>query len=114
MGEWKPCKVFTFVNDDFCVLIPTLQSDVKEVIVDMCSRFDASESFRRATGDEVLALAAGNGCEEGVSAASVASVFDSEGWIAFNPTNIPTEREVHAQADGESVYRALFRKTNKQ
>ncbi len=86
-----------------------LLSGVREVRVDLCARVGWSAGLRRATGDEVSALARSNGCEEPAGARD-AAVFDAEGWIALNPTTIPTEREVHAQADGESVYRALFRK----
>ena len=37
-------------------------------------------------------------------------VMDDEGFVAINPTAVPTEREVHSSADGERVYRSLFRK----
>ena len=45
-----------------------------------------------------------------MNASAAAHVFNKEGWITFNPSGMPTEREVHATADGEEVYRALFRK----
>lgn len=58
-----------------------IQSDVKEVAVEMCERFSSHPSFQRQ-GD-------GN-------------------WLAENPLPVPTEREIATLKRGEPVYRALF------
>ncbi len=60
-----------------------LQSDVEEVAVEMCSRFQAHPTFQRQ-GEEI--------------------------WLATNPMPVPTERELYTIAHGEPVYRALFQK----
>ena len=84
-----------------------LQSDVREVLADMRSRFEESPAFVLATADQVSDFAARNQVESPPRA----SIFDSEsGSITFNPTGVPTEREVHASADGERMHRSLFRK----
>jgi tRNA (guanine-N7-)-methyltransferase len=95
-----------------------LQSDILEVAQDMCKRFDQSASFRRATQEEILELAQRNynnsqhkSEEPEQNHDDASSDFNQEGWITFNPSGMPTEREVHATADGEEVYRALFRKS---
>jgi tRNA (guanine-N7-)-methyltransferase len=59
-----------------------LQSDVEEVEVDMCDRFQAHPSFIRT---------------------------DSE-WLPENPFPVPTEREQFTLDKGEPVYRAIFLK----
>ena len=94
-----------------------LQSDVHEVIVDMRKRFEQrTDCFRLATAEEVLELAKENDVfsseEEGSEGESLHAekVYNEEGWIRFNPTGIPTEREVHASAEGGDVYRCIFRK----
>lgn len=57
-----------------------LQSDVEEVAVEMCDRFEAHQAFQR----------------QGV------------GWLTQNPLSIPTERENYTLVRGEPVYRAMF------
>jgi tRNA (guanine-N7-)-methyltransferase len=57
-----------------------LQSDVEEVAVEMCDRFDEHPAFVRT----------------------------EETWLADNPLGVPTEREVATYNKGEPVYRAMF------
>jgi tRNA (guanine-N7-)-methyltransferase len=57
-----------------------LQSDVEEVAVEMCARFQAHPAFQRQGTD----------------------------WLATNPLPVPTERELHTQSLGEPVYRTVF------
>ena len=89
-----------------------LQSDVHEVILDMHNRFKDSDAFRLATSQEVFDLASRNSvamdAEEESSFDTL--LLDTDSWIKVNPTGIPTEREVHAQSDGEDVYRSVFRR----
>ena len=33
---------------------------------------------------------------------------DSEGWLLQSPLGVSTEREIHAVANGGSIYRSLF------
>lgn len=58
-----------------------LQSDVEEVAVEMCDRFEAHPTFQRQ----------GNGT-----------------WLSTNPLPVATERELYTISHGEPVYRALF------
>lgn len=58
-----------------------LQSDMEFVAVEMCDRFMENPHFQRiGTGE----------------------------WLAENPLQVPTEREISTQSKGEPVYRALF------
>jgi tRNA (guanine-N7-)-methyltransferase len=57
-----------------------LQSDVREMAMEMCDRFQAHPSFIRQT----------------------------ESWLEANPLPIATEREQLTLEKGEPVYRALF------
>jgi tRNA (guanine-N7-)-methyltransferase len=57
-----------------------LQSDVQEVVVDMCDRFEVHPAFVRQHPD----------------------------WFPSNPMPLPTERETLTLERGEPVYRALF------
>jgi tRNA (guanine-N7-)-methyltransferase len=59
-----------------------LQSDVEDVEVDMCDRFQAHPAFVRT---ELT-------------------------WLATNPFPVPTEREQFTLDKGEPVYRAVFEK----
>jgi len=59
-----------------------LQSDVEEVEVDMCDRFQAHPSFTRTDSN----------------------------WLATNPFPVPTEREQFTLDKGQPVYRAVFEK----
>ncbi len=57
-----------------------LQSDIEAVAVEMCDRFEAHSAFQR----------------QGIE------------WLATNPLQVPTEREISTVSRGEPVYRALF------
>jgi tRNA (guanine-N7-)-methyltransferase len=57
-----------------------LQSDIEAVAVEMCDRFEAHCAFQR----------------QGIE------------WLATNPLQVPTEREISTVSRGEPVYRALF------
>jgi len=57
-----------------------LQSDVKFVAVEMCGRFEQSSAFHR----------------------------ESKEWLAENPLNVATERELFTLEKNQPVYRALF------
>jgi tRNA (guanine-N7-)-methyltransferase len=57
-----------------------LQSDVEEVAIDMCDRFQAHPGFTRT---------------------------DSQ-WLPINPLPVATERELFTLDKGEPVYRAVF------
>jgi tRNA (guanine-N7-)-methyltransferase len=36
---------------------------------------------------------------------------DSEGWLQHNPMGIRTEREIHAELEGATIYRRMYQKT---
>jgi tRNA (guanine-N7-)-methyltransferase len=57
-----------------------VQSDVEEVEVDMCDRFQAHPGFDRTDSN----------------------------WLEANPLPVPTERELFTLEKGEPVYRAVF------
>jgi tRNA (guanine-N7-)-methyltransferase len=57
-----------------------LQSDVEEVEVDMCDRFQSHPAFTRSDPN----------------------------WLPTNPLPVATERELFTLAKGEPVYRAVF------
>ncbi|MCL1466319.1 tRNA (guanosine(46)-N7)-methyltransferase TrmB [Argonema galeatum] len=60
-----------------------IQSDVKQVAIEMCDRFHSHSSFQRTSSE----------------------------WLTTNPLPVPTERERFTEAKGEPVYRALFEKS---
>jgi tRNA (guanine-N7-)-methyltransferase len=35
---------------------------------------------------------------------------DNEGWLLDNPMGIRTEREIHAELEGETIYRRMYQK----
>jgi tRNA (guanine-N7-)-methyltransferase len=76
---------FDLVEELATYLVPGgtvfLQSDVKEVEVEMCDRFQEHSSFIRQ---------------------------GSEQWLDKNPLPVPTEREQSTLLRGEPVYRAVF------
>ncbi len=67
-----------------------LQSDVKDVEIEMCDRFQEHPGFVRQ--DSV--------CQDSVRQASE--------WLEVNPLDVPTEREQSTLLRGEPVYRAVF------
>lgn len=90
------------------LFVPRGQSDVREVLVDMRTRFERSTGFEHCEEEEIERMALESGALVGEKGA--VRVMDDEGFVAINPTAVPTEREVHSSADGERVYRSLFRK----
>ena len=36
---------------------------------------------------------------------------DTEGWLLDNPMGIRTEREIHAESEGATIYRRMYQKT---
>ena len=90
------------------LFVPRGQSDVREVLVDMRTRFERSAGFEHCEEAEIERMALESGALVGEKGA--VRVMDDEGFVAINPTAVPTEREVHSSADGERVYRSLFRK----
>ncbi|KAG8051713.1 hypothetical protein GUJ93_ZPchr0001g29595 [Zizania palustris] len=71
-----------------------LQSDVFEVAVDMRERFDGYS--------DVL---------EHVDFIDKDLRCDNEGWLLDNPMGIRTEREIHAELEGATIYRRMYQKT---
>ncbi|BBN04841.1 tRNA (guanine-N7-)-methyltransferase [Marchantia polymorpha subsp. ruderalis] len=65
-----------------------IQSDVKEVAIDMRKQFD-----------EHLGL---------TLVRSSSAPCDSEGWVVDNPLGLPSEREVHVLTQGGRIYRTLY------
>jgi len=74
----------------------------------MRTRFERSAGFEHCEEEEIERMALESGALVGEKGA--VRVMDDEGFVAINPTAVPTEREVHSSADGERVYRSLFRK----
>ncbi|XP_015693927.2 tRNA (guanine-N(7)-)-methyltransferase [Oryza brachyantha] len=71
-----------------------LQSDVLEVAADMRERFDGySDVF------------------EHVDCIDKDLRCDNEGWLLDNPMGIRTEREIHAELEGATIYRRMYQKT---
>ncbi|KAH8935909.1 hypothetical protein BDL97_17G055300 [Sphagnum fallax] len=69
-----------------------LQSDVREVAVDMRDQFDVNTTvFTRVHTKN-------------------SADCDQEGWLLENPLGVATEREIHALAQGGRLYRLLFRR----
>ncbi|KAJ3681291.1 hypothetical protein LUZ60_015780 [Juncus effusus] len=69
-----------------------IQSDVREVALDMRSLFDSYDVFKRV--DQI----------------DSSLTCDSEGWLLGNPLGIRTEREIHAELEGATIYRRLYQK----
>ncbi|CAL1382141.1 unnamed protein product [Linum trigynum] len=70
-----------------------LQSDVLDVALDMRNQFDA-ESIVMQHIDEV----------------DSSLPCDRDGWLLSNPMGIRTEREIHAESEGGTIYRRLYQK----
>ncbi|KAL6621334.1 hypothetical protein ACP70R_033766 [Stipagrostis hirtigluma subsp. patula] len=71
-----------------------IQSDVLEVAADMRERFDGY-----------------SGVFEHVDGVDKALQCDNEGWLLDNPMGIRTEREIHAELEGATIYRRMYQKT---
>ncbi|TVU33993.1 hypothetical protein EJB05_15814 [Eragrostis curvula] len=71
-----------------------VQSDVFEVAEDMRQRFDGYP--------DVL---------EHVDCVDKDLQCDEEGWLLDNPLGIRTEREIHAELEGATIYRRMYQKT---
>ncbi|XBI94854.1 hypothetical protein VPH35_031417 [Triticum aestivum] len=73
-----------------------VQSDVLDVAADMRGRFDGySDVFENADRiDKDLQC-------------------DNEGWLLDNPMGIRTEREIHAELEGATIYRRMYQKTRR-
>lgn len=69
-----------------------VQSDVKEVAVDMKRQFDS----------EGVSLI----CEVQLKP----SAHDDNGWLLENPLGVQSEREIHALSSGRKMYRLLYRR----
>lgn len=70
-----------------------IQSDVLEVAVDMRERFDGYSGI----------LAHVNYVDQDLQC-------DNEGWLLDNPMGIRTEREIHAELEGATIYRRVYQK----
>nr|XP_043621483.1 tRNA (guanine-N(7)-)-methyltransferase [Erigeron canadensis] len=70
-----------------------IQSDVLEVAVDMRKYFDAES-------DKVVHI----------HNFDPSHVCDGEGWLVCNPMGIRTEREIHAEYEGATIYRRMYQK----
>ncbi|ONL93836.1 SH2 domain protein B [Zea mays] len=70
-----------------------IQSDVLEVSVDMRERFDGYSGI----------LAHVNYVDQDLQC-------DNEGWLLDNPMGIRTEREIHAELEGATIYRRVYQK----
>ncbi|KAJ1283981.1 hypothetical protein BS78_03G169400 [Paspalum vaginatum] len=70
-----------------------IQSDILEVAVDMRERFDGYSDI----------LAHVNYIDKGLQC-------DHEGWLLENPMGIRTEREIHAELEGATIYRRMYQK----
>lgn len=75
-----------------------VQSDVKEVAVDMRAEFEEQLGSSLEVADV-------DGGESDVPVKR-----DLEGWVEENPLGVPSEREAHVIATGRRVYRALYRR----
>jgi tRNA (guanine-N7-)-methyltransferase len=91
---WVDCLCRQFLSNFFTGSFGQifLQSDVREVAVDMRDQFDANTTvFTRVHTKNSAAC-------------------DQEGWLLENPLGVATEREIHALAQGGRLYRLLFRR----
>lgn len=68
-----------------------LQSDVEEVATDMRDQFDENVNFTRVYPPG-------------------SAMCDSDGWLLENPLGVATEREIHALANGGTIFRLLFQR----
>ncbi|KAG1355464.1 putative tRNA (Guanine-N(7)-)-methyltransferase [Cocos nucifera] len=72
-----------------------LQSDVLEVALDMRNQFDVRL-------DEF----------EHIDTIDPNFLCDTQGWLLHNPMGIRTEREIHAELEGEKIFRRMYQKRN--
>ncbi|CAM6114079.1 unnamed protein product [Calypogeia fissa] len=72
-----------------------VQSDVKDVALEMRTEFDEQL-------ESSLQVVAGDG--------DTPVKRDSEGWVEVNPLGVPSEREAFVEANGGRVYRAVYRR----
>ncbi|KAL1547469.1 tRNA (guanine(46)-N(7))-methyltransferase [Salvia divinorum] len=70
-----------------------IQSDIQEVAVDMRKYFDAEF-------DKLVHI---NHVDRNI-------LCDNDGWLLSNPMGIRTEREIHAELEGASIYRRMYQK----
>ncbi|XP_042008593.1 tRNA (guanine-N(7)-)-methyltransferase-like isoform X2 [Salvia splendens] len=70
-----------------------IQSEVQEVAVDMRKYFDAEF-------DKLVHI---NHVDPNI-------LCDNDGWLLSNPMGIRTEREIHAELEGASIYRRMYQK----
>ncbi|CAN0920458.1 tRNA (guanine-N(7)-)-methyltransferase [Linum grandiflorum] len=70
-----------------------VQSDVLEVALAMRNQFDAESEMLQHIDEIDSSL----GCDE-------------NGWLVNNPMGIRTEREIHAESEGATIYRRLYQK----
>jgi len=70
-----------------------IQSDILEVAADMRKRFDGYS--------DILAH---------VDRVDKDLHCDNEGWLLDNPMGIRTEREIHAELEGATIYRRMYQK----
>lgn len=75
-----------------------MQSDVLEVADDMKYQLQAA-------GGTWLSLAGEHARRD---------MCTPQGWLLESPLGVPTERETFAVANGESIYRALFVRNEKE
>lgn len=68
-----------------------LQSDVEEVATDMRDQFDENVNFTRVHPPG-------------------SAMCDSDGWLLEKPLGVATEREIHALANGGTIFRLLFQR----
>lgn len=89
MGWWvKAIKILLVCK----VLV---QSDVHEVALDMRNVFDAcTDVFEHVDLIDPSSFSC-----------------DSDGWLQCNPMGIRTEREIHAELEGATIYRRMYQKT---
>jgi hypothetical protein len=91
---WVDCLHRQFLSNFFTGWFGQifLQSDVREVAVDMRDQFDVNTTvFTRVHTKN-------------------SADCDQEGWLLENPLGVATEREIHALAQGGRLYRLLFRR----
>ncbi|CAN1761396.1 tRNA (guanine-N(7)-)-methyltransferase, partial [Linum perenne] len=73
-----------------------VQSDVLEVALAMRNQFDAESDMLQHVDEIDSSLQ----CDE-------------NGWLVNNPMGIRTEREIHAESEGATIYRRLYQKRTK-
>ncbi|XP_078171673.1 uncharacterized protein LOC144565725 [Carex rostrata] len=73
-----------------------VQSDVHEVALDMRNVFDScTDVFEHVDLIDPSSFSC-----------------DSDGWLQCNPMGIRTEREIHAELEGATIYRRMYQKTH--